>query len=107
MSAAAAAAAASASASAHALVHDFLVLEPKEFMKLVNKLGRNTVVVLVVRNIGIVHKKEVYIYAVKYGGFTALTKTSTPLPLSSDTEIVVARDIILPPAVWTKLNSIK
>lgn len=103
----AAAAAAGAAASASALVYDYLVLEPVEFLKLVNKLGRKAVVIMVVKRSGIISKKDTFIYVVKYGGFTALTRTYTPLPLSGDVEVAVAKEIVLPNTVWMKLNSIK
>lgn len=98
---------AGACASAGALVYGFLIMKPMEFLKIVNKLEKNTVVVLVVRNVGVVHKRKTYIYATKYGGFTVLTRSEKPLPLRSDIELVTAEDIILPVAVRSKLDSLK
>ena len=101
------AATSAAAAHAAALAHSFLILKPEEFIKLVNRLGRNSVVVLVVKKTGIVNRREVYIYAARYGGFTVLTRTLKPLPLPSGIELVTAEDIVLPVAVKNKLDSIK
>ena len=78
-----------------------------EFLKIVNKLEKDAVVVLVIKNVDVVHKRKTYIYATKYGGFTVLTRSEKPLPLSSDIELVTAKDIILPVAVCSKLDSLK
>ncbi len=82
-------------------------MKPMEFLKIVNKLEKDAVVVLVIKNVGVVHKRETYIYATMYGGFTVLTRSEKPLPLSSDIELVTAGDIILPVAVHSKLDSLK
>ncbi len=98
---------AGAYASASALVYGFLIVKPMEFLKIVNRLGKDAVVVLVVKDLGVVHKRKNYIYATKYGGFTVLTRSEKPLPLRSDIELVTANDIILPVAVRSKLDSLK
>ncbi len=89
------------------LVNGFLVVEPSEFLKFLSGSDGERVVVLAVRDTGVVHKEKTYIYATVYGGFTLLTKTDTPLPLPSNTKTIKVEEIILPPAVWTKLNKIK
>ena len=96
---------AAAVASAESLVHGYLIMKPQDFLKLLNK-QENTVVILVVKQAGVLHKKVTYIYAAKYGGFTILTKTETPLLLPSGAEIVRAEDLIVPPAVINRLNSL-
>ena len=96
---------AAAVASSEALVHGYLIMKPQEFIKLLSK-EENTVVILVVKQAGVLHKKVTYTYAATYGGFTILTKTETPLPLPSDVEIVRAEDLIVPPAVTSRLNSL-
>ncbi len=90
-----------------ALVNGFLIVEPDEFLRFLSGSGEERVVVLVVKNTGVVHKEKTYIYASVYGGFTLLTKTSRPLLLPSSTKTIKAEEIILPPAVWTKLGKIK
>ncbi len=90
-----------------ALVHGFLIVEPDEFLRFLGGSGGEKVVVLGVRNTGVVHREKMYIYASVYGGFTLLTKTSRPLLLPSNTKTIKAEEIILPPAVWTKLGKIK
>ena len=98
---------AGAYASASSLVYGFLIMKPMEFLKIINRLGKDAVVVLVVKNVGVVHKRKTYIYATKYGEFTVLTRSERPLPLRSDIELVAAEDIILPVAVRSKLDSLK
>ena len=99
------AAAATAMTSAAVLVHGYLVMEPSELLKLLDRMER-PVVVLVVKREGVLHKRDTYIYAVRYGDFTVLTKTETPLLLPSNAEVIRAKDIILPPDVLTRLNAI-
>ena len=98
---------AGAYASAGALVYGFLITKPMEFLKIVNRLEKDAVVVLVIKNVGVVYKRKTYIYATKYGGFTVLTRSEKSLPLRSDIELVIAKDIILPVAVRSKLDSLK
>ncbi|MET1159650.1 MAG: hypothetical protein ABWW65_01690 [Thermoprotei archaeon] len=84
-------------------VHGFLILDPNEFLKFLSKSSEERIVVLATKDIGIVHKKRKYVYAAVYGGFTLLTITGKPLSLPSNTSIVRADDVLLPPAVWTRL----
>ncbi len=107
MSAAAAAAAGSAAAaSAHAFVNGYLILKPNEFIRLISRSEGKIVVVLVVERVGILNKKDTYVYVSKYGDMTVLTKSEMPLSLPSFTEVIIAESLILPPAVRTRLNSV-
>ena len=94
-------------ASETMFVYGFLIMKPAEFLKIINRLGRDAVVVLAVKNEGVVRKRKTYIYAAKYGGFTVLTRSEKPLPLRSDVELVVAEHVVLPVAVRSRLNSLK
>lgn len=83
----------------------FLILEPSEFLKLLEKVER-PVVLYTVKREGILSKKDTYTYVAKYGEFTILTKTETPLTLPSKVELILVKDIVLPSEVQAHLNSI-
>jgi len=100
--AAAAAAGASASSQAEAFTYGFLVVEPSEFLKLLGK-SKEQVVVVVRRRVGILNRREEFVYIAKYGDFTVLTRSPEPLPLPPGTEVIEARELVLPHAVLTAL----
>lgn len=83
----------------------YLILEPSEFLKLLEKMEKPVVLYMVKRE-GILSKKDMYTYVAKYGEFTILTKTETPLTLPSKAELIPVKDMVLPPHVQSHLNSI-
>ena len=83
-----------------ALINGFLIVDSNEFLKFLSMSNGERIVVLAVKNTGIVHKEKTYIYATVYGGFLLLTKTNTPLPLPSNTKTVKVEEIFLPQAIW-------
>ena len=83
----------------------YLILEPSEFVKLLEKTEKPVVLYMVKRE-GILSKKDTYTYIARYGEFTILTKTETPLVLPSRAEQIPVRDVVLPPEVQSRLNSI-
>ena len=105
MNAVIAAAAASGAAAAAAFALGYLILEPSEFLKLLEKMEKPIVLYMVKRE-GILSKKDMYTYVAKYGEFTILTKTETPLTLPSKAELIPVKDIVLPPHVELRLDSI-
>jgi len=105
-SAAGGAAAGGATASAQTFAYGFLVFEPEEFLRLVSKTDSRAVVVLVKKRKGIVNRKDVYIYVAKYGDFTILTRSETPLSLPSNAELIASKDLTIPPAVMRALKLI-
>lgn len=99
-----ASAAAAGAITAMALIHGYLIMEPKEFLRLVNSIeDKSPVIVLVTRQVGVVHKRIEYIYTIKYGEFIVLTKSESSLPLPPNTRLIMARRLILPPAVSYRL----
>jgi len=105
IAAAAAGGAAAAAAMVRVFALGYLILEPSEFLKLLEKMEKPIVLYMVKRE-GILSKKDMYTYVAKYGEFTILTKTETPLTLPSKAELIPVKDIVLPPHVELRLDSI-
>ena len=98
----AAAAGASASAQAKAFTYGFLVVEPSELLKLLGRSER-PVVVVVRRRVGVLRRRDEFVYIARYGDFTVLTQSPEPLPLPPGAEVIETRKLVLPPGVITHL----
>ena len=85
---------------ARTYAYGFLIMEPAGLLKLLEK----TVVILVRQRVGVISRREVYTYVTKYGEFTVVTRSETLLPLSSSTEIIEAKKLLLPSPVAATLE---
>lgn len=87
--------------------YGFLVVEPGEFLKLLDRKGKEKAVVILVRQwVGVINRREVYTYITRYGEFTVVTRSEALLPLPSGTEVIEAKKLVLPSPVETALASI-
>ena len=94
-----------ASASAKALAYGFLVVAPREFLRLVSRL-REPLVVVIPQERGIVNKRMVYTYAAAYGGLVVVTRSPRPLQLPSEAIVVEAEKLVAPITVYTLLDKV-